>query len=97
MFVRNLSYTCTEDSLTKLFSSFGPLVEVNLPIDKHSNKTTGFAFVTFMMADHAIKAMAGLDGSIFEGRILHILPGKSKKHTLEQENDGELNDGKLND
>ncbi|XP_065663614.1 probable RNA-binding protein 19 isoform X2 [Hydra vulgaris] len=79
LFVRNLSYACTEDSLTNLFSQFGPLIEINLPIDKNSNKTTGFAFVTFMLADHAIKAMSKLDGSIFEGRILHILPGKSKK------------------
>ena len=31
---RNLSYTVTEDELEKLFQPFGPVTEINLPIDK---------------------------------------------------------------
>jgi len=79
LFLRNLSYTCTEEDLQNLFSTYGSLVEVHLPIDKNSNKSTGFAFVTYMMPEHAMKAWQDLDGKIFQGRILHIIPGRDKK------------------
>merc|ERR1712168_1435901 len=79
LFLRNLSYTCTEENIEQLFQGFGPLVEVNVPIDKKSNKSTGFAFVTFMLPEHAMKAWQELDGKIFQGRILHIIPGRDKK------------------
>jgi len=79
LFLRNLSYTCREEDLQELFSTYGTLVEVHMPIDKNSNKSTGFAFVTFMMPEHAMKAWQDLDGKIFQGRILHIIPGRDKK------------------
>lgn len=78
MFLRNLAYTTTEDDVTKLFEKYGPLTEVNLPVDKISRKPKGFGTVTFMMPEHAIKAYTELDGSILNGRMLHILPGKAK-------------------
>lgn len=47
-------------------------------MDKISRKPKGFGTVTFMMPEHAIKAYTELDGSILNGRMLHILPGKAK-------------------
>lgn len=90
LFVRNLSYGCTEDDLQHLFSKYGALVEVNLPIDKNSNKSIGYGFVTFMMPEHAVKAMSELDGSIFQGRILHLLPGKAQKSKVGIDNSGKI-------
>ena len=58
--------------------STGPLTEVNLPVDKITRKLKGFGTVTFMMPEHAVKAYSELDGSILNGRMLHILPGKAK-------------------
>ena len=40
---------------------------------------TGYAFVTYMFPEHAIKAFTELDGTVFQGRILYLVPGKSKK------------------
>lgn len=88
LFLRNLSYTCTEEDLRTLFSSYGNLVEVHLPIDKNSNKSTGFAFVTFMLPEHAMKAWQDLDGKIFQGRILHIIPGHDKKTIADSNSEG---------
>ena len=44
---------------------------------------TGFAFVTFMMPEHAVTAFSELDGSTFNGRLLHLLPAKPKEETEE--------------
>nr|CAH7745100.1 unnamed protein product [Callosobruchus chinensis] len=81
IFFRNLAYTTTEDDLEKLFSKYGPLAEINVPVDKTTKKLKGFGTVTFLMPEHAVKAYSELDGSVLHGRMLHLLPGKSKDAT----------------
>lgn len=78
LYVRNLSYACTSEDLEDLFSKFGQLTEVYLPLDPVLKKHKGFAFVTFVFPEHAVTAMKELDKKIFQGRLLHILPGESK-------------------
>ena len=78
LFLRNLSYTVTEEDLTQLFEKFGPLTEVMIPLDKTTNRPTGLGFVTFMLPEHAVKAFEDLDGQIFHGRLLHLLPSSSR-------------------
>lgn len=103
MFIRNLSYTTTEDDIRKLFEKYGnfflvqydaydiniifylgPLTEVNLPIDRITRKLKGFGTITFLMTEHAVKAYSELDGSILDGRMLHLLPAKMKIDSLEE-------------
>ncbi|XP_016994814.2 probable RNA-binding protein 19 [Drosophila takahashii] len=93
IFFRNLAYTTTEEELRKLFEQFGPVVEVNLPVDKLTRKIKGFGTVTYMMPEHALKAFNSLDGTDFHGRLLHLLPGKDiEKNPQEEldENDASL-------
>ena len=45
----------------------------------------GFGFVTYLMPEHAVKAFNKLDGQVFQGRLLHILPGRTKKSTSENQ------------
>uniref|UniRef100_A0A8C5P7G9 Probable RNA-binding protein 19 n=1 Tax=Leptobrachium leishanense TaxID=445787 RepID=A0A8C5P7G9_9ANUR len=79
LFVRNLPYSCSEDDLEKLFSKFGPISEIHFPIDNLTKKPKGFAFVTFLITEHAVKAYSEVDGQIFQGRMLHVLPSTVKK------------------
>lgn len=81
IYVRNLSYTCTEDDLRVLFEKFGTLTELYLPIDSVTKKQKGFAFVTYMFPEHAIQAFNALDKTDFQGRLIHLLPAESKKYT----------------
>lgn len=90
MFIRNLSYTTTEDDIRKLFEKYGPLTEVNLPIDRITRKLKGFGTITFLMTEHAVKAYSELDGSILDGRMLHLLPAKMKIDSLEELDEKEL-------
>lgn len=86
IFIRNLSYAITEDELEALFKKYGPVEEVHLSIDRVTRKPKGFAFVSFLFPEHAIRAFTELDGQMLQGRLLHLLPAKAKKS--EQE-DGE--------
>nr|CAD7599757.1 unnamed protein product [Timema genevievae] len=85
IFVRNLSFTVTEEELTELLR---PLAELIMPVDRLSRKAKGFALVTFVIPENASTAYTELDGSVFHGRMLHLLPGKAKQsieELLEQE------------
>ena len=78
LFLRNLSFTATEDDLTEAFEKFGPLTEVTIPLDKTSGRATGLGFITFVLPEHAVKAYESLDGQVFQGRLLHILPARPR-------------------
>ncbi|XP_030593757.1 putative RNA-binding protein 19 [Archocentrus centrarchus] len=88
LFVRNLPYTCTEEDLKELFSKHGPLSEVLFPIDSLTKRPKGFAFVTYMIPENAVTALAQLDGHIFQGRMLHLLPSTVKKEKLDSDAGG---------
>jgi multiple RNA-binding domain-containing protein 1 len=79
LFVRNLSYLCTEDDLRNLFERFGPLTDVHLSISKETRKPKGFAYILYMIPEHAVKAYAELDGKIFQGRLLHLIAAMPKR------------------
>uniref|UniRef100_A0A1X7TRS2 Uncharacterized protein n=1 Tax=Amphimedon queenslandica TaxID=400682 RepID=A0A1X7TRS2_AMPQE len=76
IFIRNLPYTTTEEELTELFEEYGQLSEINLLVDKSTGSFIGLGYVTFMFPEHAVKAFSELDGQVFQGRLLHLLPSK---------------------
>ncbi|XP_068633002.1 probable RNA-binding protein 19 [Battus philenor] len=85
IFVRNLPYVVSEEELTKAFEKYGPLAEVNMPIDPILRQPKGFATITFLMPEHAVKAYTELDGTSFCGRMLHLLPARTEKSSIEED------------
>lgn len=78
LFVRNLPYSVKEEELDELFEPFGKLAEVHLVLDASTKKSRGIAFILFVIPENAAVAMASLDGKQFAGRLLHILPGRTR-------------------
>lgn len=56
----------------------GPVTEVIIPVDKISRQVKGYGLITYLLPEHAVKAYTELDGTIFHGRMMHLLPGKAK-------------------
>ncbi|KAI7834137.1 hypothetical protein BX661DRAFT_176691 [Kickxella alabastrina] len=83
LFVRNLPYLATEEELRKAFESFGPLSEVHMPISKDTKRPKGFAYILYLLPEHAVKAFKTMDNKVFLGRLLHVLPGKEKPQPRE--------------
>jgi len=94
LFIRNLPYTCKPDDLEDMFKAYGPLTEVYLPIDATTKKPKGFAYVTFVFPEHAVNAMDSLGKTVFQGRLIHILPGESKPQNLNNARFNNLSDFK---
>lgn len=51
----------------------GPISEVNFPIDSVTKKPKGFAFVTYMIPENAVTALAKLDGHIFQVALSAVM------------------------
>ena len=60
------SYLVFKFLTVNLFSYVGPLTETSLPVDTLTRKIKGFAFITFMMPEHAVTAFTELDGTTFQ-------------------------------
>ncbi|KAI6175548.1 putative RNA-binding protein 19 [Aphelenchoides bicaudatus] len=78
LFLRNLPFVCTERDLMTHFKKFGEVVDCQCVVDRKTGQCKGFAVITFMFPEHALAAYKEFDGTIFKGRMLHILPGKEK-------------------
>ncbi|KAI8973452.1 hypothetical protein BDF20DRAFT_977834 [Mycotypha africana] len=94
LFVRNLPYACTEQDLRDLFGQYGSLSEVHMPIAKDTKKPKGYAYILYLLPEHAVKAYEALDMQTFQGRLLHILPAQEKPPSKEDDLVG-LNGTKL--
>jgi RNA recognition motif-containing protein len=71
LYVGNLSYKTTEQSLRELFSQAGSVVNTSIIIDKMTGKSRGFGFVEMEDAD-AAKAIEMFHGKEVEGRTLTV-------------------------
>ncbi|KAF2435602.1 putative pre-rRNA processing protein Mrd1 [Tothia fuscella] len=79
LYLRNLPYAIVEDDVTEHFASFDGLEEVHVAMDSKTGGSKGFAFVQFSNPDIAVQVWKTMDKSIFQGRLLHILPAASKR------------------
>jgi len=77
LFLRNLSYTVTEDDVREHFAKFGTLEEVHVPLDSKGH-SKGFAMIRYEKPASALAAFQ-TDGTVFQGRIVHILPAAAKR------------------
>ncbi|EFJ12267.1 hypothetical protein SELMODRAFT_182522 [Selaginella moellendorffii] len=91
LFVRNLAYTTSEEELASLFGQYGEVVQVHLICDKETNRSKGYGYVGFTLPEEATRAMTELDNSIFQGRLLHVLPAKQQTSQVKQKLDRPMN------
>ncbi len=72
LYVGNLPFKATQESLAEFFGQFGPVTEVFIATDRETGRSRGFAFVT--MADDAAakKAIEESNGKPFDGRNLTV-------------------------
>jgi RNA recognition motif-containing protein len=71
LYVGNLSFDTTEESLRALFAQHGAVESAKLISDRDTGRPRGFGFVEMSNAD-ASRAMQALNGKEFEGRALKV-------------------------
>ena len=71
IFVGNLDFGATEESIHSLFAPYGTVEKVHLATDRETGRSRGFAFVEMAEGD-ADKAIAALNGMSVGGRALNV-------------------------
>ena len=79
MYVGNLPFSATQEDIQSLFSQFGSVTDVFLPMDRVSGRPRGFAFVTMGTPEEMQAAINGLNGQDFGGRKLGISEARPKE------------------
>ena len=80
IYVGNLSYDTTEDSLRALFAQAGTVTSCNVIMDRETNRPRGFAFVEMSSDEEAQKAIAEFDGKDVDGRALKVNEAKPREN-----------------
>jgi cold-inducible RNA-binding protein len=78
LYVGNLPYSATEQSLHEAFESCGTVDSVNLIIDRDTGQSKGFGFVEMSSDSEAQKAIQELNDSTLDGRQIKVNEAKPK-------------------
>lgn len=72
LYVGNLSYQTTEDTLRELFAEAGTVSAVDVIKDRDTGSSKGFAFVTMASSEEGEAAINALNGRSVDGREIRV-------------------------
>ena len=72
LYVGNLVFSATEQSLTAHFSAFGNVTSAKIITDRDTGRSKGFGFVEMSSADEAEAAIEALNGQEVDGRKMVV-------------------------
>ena len=78
IFVGNLDFGATEDTIRSLFESHGNVESVSIVTDRDTGRSRGFAFVEMSDASEAEQAIAALNGANVGGRAINVNEARPK-------------------
>jgi RNA recognition motif-containing protein len=80
LYVGNLPFSATDDSVRALFAKHGTVERVSLITDRETGRPRGFAFVDMSNSD-ASRAMQALNGTDFDGRALKVNEAQERERS----------------
>ena len=78
IFVGNLSFGATEDSVRSMFEAYGAVDRVSIVTDRDTGQARGFGFVEMPVNAEAERAIQELNGRDLDGRALNINEARPK-------------------
>jgi RNA recognition motif-containing protein len=79
IYLGNLAYAVTVDAITEVFSAYGTVKRVQLPMDRETGKPRGFAFIDMDPDVDEDKIIEDLNGAEWMGRELKANKAKPKE------------------
>jgi len=79
IFVGNLSFGATEDSVRSMFEAYGAVDRVSIVTDRDTGQPRGFGFVEMAANSEADRAISELNGRELDGRALNINEARPKE------------------
>ncbi|MGZ9196354.1 MAG: RNA recognition motif domain-containing protein [Candidatus Deferrimicrobiaceae bacterium] len=72
LYVGNLPFSATEDSLKEAFLQFGAVESVTIITDRDTGQSKGFGFLEMATQQEAASAVTKMNGSEMDGRTLKV-------------------------
>lgn len=87
VFVGGISWKANEKQLAEFFSAYGKVIDCKIIIDKATNKSKGYGFVTFESPEDAskVKQYSNLN---FQGKLVNVGDAVRKSDLQSQSNGG---------
>ncbi|HVZ11795.1 MAG TPA: RNA-binding protein [Patescibacteria group bacterium] len=79
LFVGNLSWNTTNDSLNALFATVGTVASAQVITDRYTGRSRGFGFVEMTNDDEAERAKNELNGKDLDGRQISVNEAKPRE------------------
>ena len=79
LYVGNLPYSATEQSLREAFSASGTVDSVALITDRDTGQSKGFAFVEMATDQEAHAATQAMNGQMLDGRQIKVNEAKPRE------------------
>ncbi|MCK5072745.1 MAG: RNA-binding protein [Bacteriovoracaceae bacterium] len=79
LYVGNLSFSLTEDSLSNAFAECGTIESVKIITDRDTGRSKGFAFVEMSSDEEAQAVIEKFDGSELDGRNIKVNEAKPRE------------------
>ncbi len=76
LYVGNLSYNTTDESLTEMFSQCGQVESVRIVSDRDSGRSKGFAFIEMSSESETQNAIEKMNGLAHDGRAMNVSEAK---------------------
>ncbi len=80
LYIGNLPFTATDESVRSLFSQHGVVEKVALISDRDTGRPRGFGFVEMSNAD-AARALQALNGTDMDGRSLKVSEAQERDNS----------------
>jgi RNA recognition motif-containing protein len=72
LFVGNLPYSATDDSLMSAFEKFGSVKDCRIIMDRETGKSKGYGFIEMASDEEAAKAVVGMNATEMDGRKIGV-------------------------
>lgn len=93
LFIGNLSWKATEETLKPLFEAYGNVVSIKIIVDQYTGKSKGFGFVEMESAEDAEKAIQGLNDKPVLERNIRVSLAQERTDRPERGNSGGFGGG----
>ena len=81
LYVGNLAYSVTSESLEQMFLEYGAVTSAQVIQDRETGRSKGFGFVEMQADDAAQRAISGMHEKQFDGRPLTVNEAKPRENS----------------
>lgn len=79
LYIGNLAFETSEETLRNIFSKYGEVESVDIIIDRATGRSKGFGFVEMPKPSQAKEAILALNGSELDGRSIKVSEAKPRE------------------